>query len=94
MQIASQETPGGVKEELAGRRREANECSGKCIQGEGCWWGGGALLFSYSYQLIQSYQWGRVLYEEGTRDPRPGVAGPPHPLPSSPTRFRPWTPSL
>lgn len=39
MQIASQETLGGVKEELAGRRREANECSGKCIQRGWCWWG-------------------------------------------------------
>lgn len=47
MQIASQETPGGVKEELAGRRREANECSGKCIQGGGGW-GRGAVVASYS----------------------------------------------
>lgn len=48
MQIASQETPGGVKEEFAGRRREANECSGKCIQGGGR---GGAAA---SYSLIHT----------------------------------------
>lgn len=50
MQIASQETPGDVKEKLAGRQREANEYNGKCIQGEG-------ENPLYSYQLIQSYQW-------------------------------------
>lgn len=54
MQIASQETPGDVKEKLAGRQREANESNGKCIQGVG-----EALL--YSYQLIQSYQWRRTV---------------------------------
>jgi len=50
MQIASQETPGDVKEKLAGRQLEANEYNGKCIQGEG-------ENPLYSYQLIQSYQW-------------------------------------
>lgn len=35
MQIASQETPGDVKEKLVGRQREANEYNGKCIQGRG-----------------------------------------------------------
>lgn len=50
MQIASQETPGDVKEELAGRQLEANEYNGKCIQGVG-------ENPLYSYQLKQSYQW-------------------------------------
>lgn len=39
-----------VKEELAGRQREANEWNGKCIQGGVV---GGAPALSYSYQLIQ-----------------------------------------
>lgn len=43
---------GDVKEELAGRQREANEWNGKCIQG-GVVGGGGGLALSYSYQLIQ-----------------------------------------
>lgn len=34
MQIASQETPGDVKEKLTARQQEANEYNGKCIQGE------------------------------------------------------------
>lgn len=43
---------GDVKEELAGRQREANEWNGKCIQG-GVGRGGGTPALSYSYQLIQ-----------------------------------------
>lgn len=70
MQIASQETPGDVKEKLAGRQRGANEYNGKCIQGEG-------ENPLYSYQLIQSYQW-RCTVEGGPMsNPLPSSPLPP-----------------
>lgn len=64
MQIASQESPGDVKEKLAGRQREANEYNGKCIQGEG-------ENPLYSYQLIQSYQWRCTVKVEAVSNPLP-----------------------
>lgn len=71
MQIASQETPGDVKEKLAGRQQEANEYNSKCIHGEG-------ENPLYSYQLIQSYQWKCTVGGGPVSNPLPSSPLAPH----------------
>lgn len=76
MQIASQETPGDVEEQLAGRQREANEYNGKCIQGEGEEERKKNPPL-YSYQLMQSYQWRCTVGGGPASNPRPSSPLPP-----------------